>query len=142
MKRYQFRAEKVLRIRRLQEDIARATVVGARRDEDAAQTGLDASQQRYSELSSPPSAQTSAAFLMVRAQAGHRANAVTLARQHRQAAAEATAAALGSWRAAHRKVEGLERLDERRRADRHVEVRRDEDAQADEIVVARARRAS
>ena len=142
MKRYEFRAEKVLRIRRLQEDMARAAVAGARRDEDVAQARVDASQRRYSALSMTAPAQSSAAFLMAREQVGHRAGAVTVARQLHQAAAEATAEALSSWHDANRKVQGLERLDERRRADHHVEVRRDEDAQADEISVSRARRAS
>jgi flagellar protein FliJ len=142
MKRYQFRGEKVLRVRRLQEDMARASVAGARRDEETAQAKVDASQQRYTQLSAAAPAQSSAAFLMTREQATHRAGAVTVARQRRQAAADATAEALDSWRDINRKVQGLERLDERRRADHHIEVRRDEDAQVDEIVIARARRAS
>lgn len=142
MKRYEFRAEKVLRIRRLQEDIARAEVGDARRAEAAAQATVDASQQRYAELSMAPSAQSAAAFLMRREQAGHRADAVSIARQRRHEASQATTAALGTWRDANTKVQGMERLDERRRAEHHIEVRRDEDAQADEIITARARRVS
>lgn len=142
MKHYQFRAAKVLRIRRLQDDIARAAVADARRQEAAAQAGVDASQQRYAELTVVAPAQSPAAFLMAREQAGHRASAVVLARQRRQSATEATATALDSWHDAHRRVQGLERLEERGRADHHIEVRRDEDAQVDEIVIARARRSS
>ena len=142
MKRYEFRAEKVLRIRRLQEDMARSGVAAARRSEAAAQAMVDASQQRYAQLSVAQVAQSSAAFLLAREQAGHRAGAVTVARQRRNEAGEATAAALGTWRDANAKVQGLERLDERRRAEHHVDVRRDEDAQADEITTARARRTS
>ena len=142
MKRYEFRAEKVLRIRRLQEDIARSGVAAARRSEAAAQAMVDASQQRYAELSVAQVPQSSAAFLLSREQAGHRAGAVTVARQRRNEAGEATAAALGTWRDANAKVQGLERLDERRRAEHHIDVRRDEDAQADEITTARVRRTS
>lgn len=142
MRRYEFRAEKVLRIRRLQEDMARAAVADARRAEVAAQATVDASQQRYAELATAHSAQSSAAFLMAREQAGHRASAVTIARERRHEAGQVTTSALGTWHDANSKVQGLERLDERRRTEHHIEVRRDEDAQADEIVVARARRSS
>lgn len=140
MKRYQFRAEKVLRVRRLQEDIARADVAASRQQEQAASDALSASQQRYAQLQAGGGAQTAATFLASREQAGHRATAVINAQQHQRIAQDVTARSLATWQDAHRKVDGLERLDERRREDYVIEAGRAQDAAVDEIVVSRARR--
>lgn len=140
MRRYEFRAEKVLRIRRLQADIARAGVATARREEVAAQGRVTASQARYAELPVDLAAVPVTAFLASRDQAGHRAGAVVAAQQRHAAAQESTAVAMDEWHGATRKVEGLERLDQRGRAEHAVEARRYEDVQVDEIVIARARR--
>ena len=140
MKRYQFRAEKVLRVRRLQEDIARAGVAAARQQEQAARDALSASQQRYAQLQSGGVQQTTTAFLASREQAVHRATAVVSAQQQTRTAHDATAQSLALWHDAHRKVDGLERLDERRREDYAIEAGRAQDAAVDEIVVSRARR--
>lgn len=140
MKRYAFRAEKVLRVRRIQEDAARAVVAGAQRAEAEAVSVLGASLDRYAGLATPSQAQTAAAFLGWQDRVGHRRDAVVQAAQNRRIAADTTASALESWRDAHGRVEGLERLDERRRDEYEVEVRRFEDATVDEIVTARARR--
>ena len=140
MKRYQFRAEKVLRVRRLQEDIARAGVAAARQEENAARAAVAASQERYAQLLLTGEAQSISAFLASREQAVQRAAAVTTAQAHQRAAEHTTAAAVATWHGAHREVDGLERLDGRRRDEYAVEARRAEDATVDEIVVARARR--
>ena len=143
MKRYEFRAQKVLRVRRLQEDIARAGVAAARRDEAVAAEAAAASQQRYHELAAPAAGPTSAgAFLALRDQAGFRAQSVVNAQVRHSGAQVATAGALNVWHGAHRAVEGLERLDERRRGEYDIESRRAEDIQVDETVVARLRSGS
>lgn len=142
MKKYSFRAEKVLRVRRIQEDAARAEVAGAQRAESETIAMLGASLDRYTALATVSQAQTAAAFLGWQDRVSHRRDAVVQATYHRQTAAATTAEALESWRAAHSKVEGLERLDERRRDDYDIEVRHDEDAQVDEVVTGRARRSA
>ena len=142
MKRYQFRGEKVLRVRRLQEDIARAGVAAARQQEQAARDALVASQQRYAQLQSGGVQQTTTGFLASREQAVHRATAVVSAQQHERTAKDVTAQSLATWHDAHRKVDGLERLDGRRREDYAIEAGRAQDAAVDEIVVSRARRVS
>jgi flagellar protein FliJ len=142
MKRYEFRAEKVLRVRRLQEDLARAGVAAARHAEQTADATLAASQQRYAQLSVPSAPLTPAGFLAAREQAGYRATAVTNAEHQRRAAAAATADALTGWHEAHRKVDGLERLDARRRDEYAIEAGRAQDAVVDELVVSRARRSA
>ena len=142
MKRYQFRAEKVLRVRRLQEDIARAGVAAARHEEQAARAAVTASQEQYAQLLLTGESQTISAFLASREQAVQRAVAVTTAQAHQRAAEHTTAVAVDTWHDAHRKVDGLERLDERRRDEYAVEAGRAQDAVVDEIVVARARRSA
>lgn len=139
MKRYEFRMSKVLRVRRLQEDAARAAVAGARRAEQQAQVALDESQQHYGALSGP-AAGSAAAFLGLRERAAHRATGVRLAQGHRQVAADETVTAVATWHESNRRVDALERLDDRRRDEYDIELRRAEDAVVDEIVVSRARR--
>lgn len=139
MKRYSFRLGDVLRIRRLQEDMARNSVLTARRAEDDAAALVARRESRYDDLTVPALQQSRQQFLAWRQQAGHRADSVILAHgQHRDAAAS-TAAAVDGWRMAHNRVEALERLDGRRREEHLVDVRRDEDAHADEVVVSRLR---
>lgn len=139
MKRYTFRMEKVLRVRRLQEDAARAGVVGARASEQQAEAALSVSHDHYRSLSPAAGATPAASFLGLRDQASYRATAVRVAEGRRDDAAAATAQAITVWQGSHRRVEALERLDERRRDDYAIEVRRAEDATVDEIVVARVR---
>ena len=138
MKRYEFRMQKVLRVRRLQEDAARAGVAVARRAEVEAQHALDASKEHYGALSAP-SAASAAAFLGMRERAAHRATGVRLSEGQRQVAADQTAVSVATWHETNRRVDALERLDERRRAEYEIDARRAEDAAVDEIVVSRAR---
>lgn len=140
MKRYEFRAEKVLRVRRIQEDIARAGVAAARLEEQTARAAVAASQERYSQLLLAGESQSMTAFLASREQAVQRAVAVTTAQAQQRSAEDITATAITTWHDAHRKVDGLERLDGRRRDEYAVEAGRAQDAVVDEIVVARARR--
>ena len=139
MKRYEFRMHKVLRVRRLQEDAARAALAGARRVEQESQLALSESQEHYGALS-VPAAESAVAFLGLRERAAHRATGVRLAEGQRQVAAEQTAAAVATWHERNRRVDALERLDGRRRDEYDIERRRAEDATVDEIVVSRARR--
>jgi flagellar export protein FliJ len=142
VKRYEFRAAKVLRVRRLQEDIARADVAAARHAQAQALASVGAMRQHYAELAHPAAPLGTASFLATQERGGQRAEAVVLAQHRHDRAQDATAVALDSWRAARQRVEGLERLDERRRAEYDVAARRDEDLEADEIVIARARSVS
>lgn len=139
MKRYEFRMEKVLRVRRLQEDAARAAVAAARRAEQQAQSALEASQAHYSSLTTAAPTTSSVQFLALRERAAHRATGVRLSEGLRFVAAQETAASVHTWQESNRRVDALERLDERRREEYGIEARRAEDAAVDEIVVARAR---
>ena len=139
MKRYEFRMQKVLRVRRLQEDAARAGIAVARTAEQRASDAVVGSYDHYRALSTLAPATTAAAFLGLRDQVTYRATSVRLAEGNLHVAAEATAEAVSTWHVSHRRVEALERLDERRRDEHEIEARRAEDAAVDEIVVSRAR---
>ena len=139
MKRYEFRMAKVLRVRQIQEEAARAGVAVARVAEARAQEALEASHTHYKGLEVSAGTTDATAFLGLREQAAHRATAVGLATGNRRVAADATSAAVATWHDSNRRVDALERLDERRREDYGIELRRFEDATVDEIVVARAR---
>lgn len=139
MKRYEFRMQKVLRVRRLQEDAARGRIAVARTAEQRAADAVAGSYDHYRALAPSAPATTAAGFLGQRDQAAYRATSVRLAEGSLQVATEATAQAVSTWHASHRRVEALERLDERRRDEHDIEARRVEDAAVDEIVVSRAR---
>ena len=139
MKRYEFRMQKVLRVRRLQEDAARAAIAAARVVEQRAGDAVAGSHDHYRALSAPSPATTATGFLGLRDQASYRATSVRIAEGKLQVAAEATVESVSSWHVSHRRVEALERLDERRRDEHEIEARRAEDAAVDEIVVSRAR---
>lgn len=142
MKRYAFRMDKILRVRRLQQDTAAAAVAGARRDEERAADALRAARERYDGLAPAPALRRAVDFLALRDRAGHRAAAVGQASAQRESATAARAAAVAGWQDAHRRVDALERLEERRRAEHAIDARRAEDATADEMIVARVRRTS
>jgi flagellar export protein FliJ len=142
MKKYDVRLEKILRVRRMQEDAARAAVAQARTAEQSAAEKLEASRRHCEALAAVEPATSISDFLALRDRGGFRAQAVGLAGQRRRSAADQTAGAVNVWHDTHRRVDALERLDERRREDYAIEAQRHEDAVVDEIVTSRARRSA
>lgn len=142
MKRYQFRMEQVLRVRRLQEDAAKAGVAVARQAERTAETAVEAATDHYRRLATAPSAGSTTDFLGLRDRVSLRATGLRMAEGSLHTAVVATAQAVDGWRLSHQRVEALERLDGRRREEYAIELRRFEDTTVDEIVVARARAGS
>lgn len=143
MKRYAFRLSRVLRVRRLQEDLLRASWLEARARADAARASEDA-QRHELELARvelerlqgkgtlAPRAVLAQQDLCVHAERelAHRAaHARTL-----EAEAARRADALSEARTA---VRGLERLDERRRRAHDEESARREQAETDEVAARR-----
>jgi flagellar export protein FliJ len=142
LKRYEFRMAKVLRVRRMQEDAARAAVAQARLVEKAAAEKLAASQEHYAALVTVQPGASTLEFMALRDRGEFRASAVSIADMRRQFAADQALGAVDQWHAAHRRVDALERLDERRRDEYAIEEQRDQDATVDEIVTSRARRSA
>jgi flagellar protein FliJ len=142
VKRYRFRLEAVLRVRRVQEDVARGDLARASAVVTAAAAELDAARDRLARTTSEPVPadpvewQARRALLLGRAEEisarGADLEAATIERTHRQRAlAEART-----------RVRALERLDERRRDEHAIEAARDESRTLDDLVTARWGRSS
>lgn len=137
MKRYRFGLEPVLRVRRIQEDVARAGFVAANVELSGAEVLLDATLDRYTTMPQQPGPRPSAAWLVDRSGLERTAASVTAAVVAREAARLSMEDQRRSLQVARVRVTGLERLDGRHRAEHAVAARRDEDAEADEQVSAR-----
>ena len=137
MKRYRFRLEQVLHVRQAQEEMALQELATANRALWQALTGLHAEQARYQELCSQPDAEDVPGFRRQHAERTLRAEVVAQA-QRSVTQAEATAVRCqGQWSMARRRVQALERLDTRRRAEYDIEVSRAEVAAVDDLVTSR-----
>lgn len=139
MRRFAFRLDAVLRVRRLQEELARAAVATADAELAAARTVAATRLARLRDTVPVPGPVDGASFLAGRDTLARRADAATRAAGAVADAGERRAERLSAWGATHRAVAGLERVEARARDEHGIEVRRDEDRQVDELVVTRAR---
>jgi flagellar FliJ protein len=140
VRRYRFRLEAVLRVRRLQEDVARAALADATAAVDAAMAQEGRARAWLDALRAHPAPDGPAAWdaqrrvqLTAADELVSRASDVTHARAAQQACQRELAAA-------RTRVRALERLDERRRAEHGREVARHEERAADDLVTSRYRR--
>jgi flagellar protein FliJ len=140
MKKFAFRLESVLRIRRLQEDQVRTRLMAANRDVQVARARVEARQSRYDTLPRPMGVHDhdsmERAWFTLDAAAG----AIRFAHEEQVIAEQAADAIRIEWVEARRRTEVLERLRERARDEWAVETRRAEDRAVDELVVARHHR--
>jgi flagellar export protein FliJ len=137
LKRFRFRLEQVLRVRRIQEDMARGALMLANREARAAADQVNARIAEYAAASRPSGAQTYEAFNRMQARLDNAAGAITMARAVYQQALEVVEGRRAEWAAAQQRVAALERLEERRRDEYAIEFRRAEDRLVDDLVVAR-----
>jgi len=137
VKRYAFRLEQVLRVRRIQEDQAKAAVVGARRDVALAAEVVETRLAAYRGHQGVLGPVSQARFAADRAMHELRADAVDVAREREHHLAGVVEIRVGELSQAAQRVKGLERLDERRREDYAVELGRDTDREADDVITAR-----
>ncbi|HTL86900.1 MAG TPA: flagellar FliJ family protein [Acidimicrobiia bacterium] len=137
MKRFRFRLEQVLRIRRLQEDQARAALLAAHHDAHLAATRVEQRLATYAERAFPEGPQTYEAFEQTLFMLDSAAGAVELARIAHRESLDVVDDRRADWAATQRRVAALERLEERRREEHALHARRDEDRLVDDIVVAR-----
>jgi flagellar FliJ protein len=143
VKRFRFRLETVLRVRRLQEDRARAELLTANRAAHIAATRVEDRLTDYRSRSMPAGTNTYEDFerglFLLDAAAG----AVDVARLAHRDALDVVDDRRADWSGARRRVAALERLEARRRAEHDFEMRRAEDQLVDDLVVARhSRRAT
>ena len=141
MKRYKFRLDTVLRVRRVEEDRAVAALAAARRQLDAAEQTLQDSLDRYTGVPAAQGPLPLDALLRARAHQELVAASVVHAGTQRLRAEAIVEVQRAEWSAAAQRVAALERLDERRRAEHALEAQRQETIEVDDMVVARAARA-
>ena len=137
VKRFRFRLDQVLHVRRVQEDRARFDLLTANRDAQLAAARVEDRLAEYAERRLPEGPQTFAEFERAVFMLESGAGAVTAARVTHREALAVVDARRADWTAARRRVAALERLEARRRAEHAVEVQRAEDQLVDDLVVAR-----
>lgn len=137
MKRYRFPLEPVLRVRRIEQDTAQGQLASARRELAAAEATLLDAIDRYQSAPGSTGAVPTTTWLAQRTTAQLTAATVIAVGGDRERAAAHADEQRDALHAARRRVVALERLDERRRLEHGVELRRVEDAEADELVTSR-----
>ena len=137
MKRYRFRLETVLRVRQLQADAAKGGVARANAEVIRRDRQLAERTEEYGPFGVVPAAAPTDLFLIEAAHRNRRAEAVMDANRELQSAHGVLAERRDEWQAAERRVDALERLDDRRRAEHGVASNRAEATEMDDVVVGR-----
>ena len=139
MKKYKFRLDTVLRVRRTEEDLAKAELARANARVAEAVAMVDARLTHYSSLPIAGSGATgsTAVFMASRFRQDTAARAVVAAKVARMSALQDAEAYRLAWSKKATEVQVLERLDERRRTEHEWEAARQADIEVDDIVVTR-----
>ncbi len=137
MKRFRFRLDQVLHVRRVQEDRARFGLLSANRDAHLAAMQVEERLADYAGRSMPSGPQSYANFERALFLLDSGAAAVGTARTAHRESLVIVDARRAEWTDARRRVAALERLEARRRAEHAVEVQRAEDQLVDDLVVGR-----
>ena len=142
MKKFRFRLEQVLRVRRVQEDQARGELLLANRAAQVAAQRVEERVAEYEGRSMPSGTTTYADFERAVFMLDAAAGAIQVAKVAYAETLVVVDERRAAWAAARQKVAALERLEERRAAEHAIEVRRAEDRLVDDLVVARFARSS
>jgi flagellar FliJ protein len=137
MKRFRFRLDQVLHVRRVQEDRARFELLTANRDAHLAAVRVDERLADYANRRMPSGPRSYAEFERSVFLLDSGAAAVGAARATHRDALTVVDARRVEWTDARRRVAALERLEERRRMEHAIEMQRAEDQLVDDLVVAR-----
>lgn len=134
MSRYRFRLESVMRVRKVQEDQARAQLARARLDELEARHATSQRRSRLRDVTDAglPSGDPGS-WRGQRDRVDRLAAAVTASHVAELHAAELSSQRLQEWERAAAELRAMERLDERSRDEWRVEQLRDEQRVVDEI---------
>ena len=139
MKRYRCRLEPVLRVRRIEEDLAVAALAASQREAAAAEVRLANRLDAYRRRPRPAGVQSLALFAADRALAETAAAGVMAAGAARRSALERVDEHRVAWSQAAARVSALERLDDRKREDHGREMQREADLEVDDLVTSRRR---
>jgi flagellar export protein FliJ len=137
MSRRSFRLETVLRVRKAQEETARAELARENGEVRAAAAERDSAAERYRQVPVSSGAVAATVFQREAATADLAAASLLDARSHLSLAEAEAAVALRRWREAAQRVEALERLALRRLEEARAEEARHESAAVDDLVTAR-----
>ncbi len=137
MKRYRFRMEQVLRVRRIQEDMARQNLVASNRRARGAADAYHVELDRLGAMPVVTGVLDSRDYLSRRAEEELAADTVHSAEQAMTAAAADAESARHAFVEAAQRVDALERLDRRRRDEHALEEGRTEVREADDLTAGR-----
>jgi flagellar biosynthesis chaperone FliJ len=142
VKRYKFRLEAVLRVRRVEEERQLMALAAAQRAAVAAERAALDCLHHYRSLPTPGPRVGVEGFVGARGRLGLAAGSLRDADAAHTRAVERTEEQRAEWTEAAQRVSSLERLDERGRAEHEVEARREEDKTVDDTVTGRYGRKS
>lgn len=137
MKRYRFRLEAVLRVRRMQEDAARGELLAANATTRTQERQLAERSEAYEKSLKPSEIQACADFLFEQSRRSSFAAAVLEQRGRVREAHAQAALARDAWSQAAARVGALERLDDRQRIEHRTELQKEDQLTTDELVVSR-----
>jgi flagellar FliJ protein len=137
VKRYRFRLEPVLRVRRQEQDAARMAVLAATALAGAETEALAERDRAYAAGLTASETRSAADFVSMQEHRAALGRAVLEQRRRLQEAQVRLAEARTDWTAAGARVGALERLDERQRAEHTARALREEEMVVDDLVVSR-----
>ena len=137
MKRYRFRLQPVLTVRRSEQDAARGALLAATADVGAQELELQARTAAYELRVQRPVPVKVNEFRLEQSRRQAMGQAVLDQRAQLATAREQQAHARAAWTEAAARVGALERLDERQRAEHRLAEIKEDDLLTDELVVAR-----
>ena len=138
MKKYSFSLSKVLRVRRVEEERAAATLAAAEMIANAAAVREAQSRHALASRCARQGLQSAASFLYWTETTMLAGETLSDAKVEAQRAEEDVAARRSDWSSAATRVSALEHLDERGRDAHTLERRRDETKTVDDIVTVRS----
>ena len=137
MKKYSFRLDTVLRVRRIQEEQARYALLEANRAVLRAAEDLHLRREVLEARTALPAATEHATFIAQREQADRLAAAVRTAAGREIEALDVQREKRDAWGERAQRVASIERLDERAREEYRIEANRDEMKLIDDLVTSR-----
>ncbi|MEX2290989.1 MAG: flagellar FliJ family protein [Mycobacteriales bacterium] len=137
MKRYHFRLEPVLRVRRMQEEAARGQLLAANAAIRTQEQQLTEQTAAYEKCLIPSGIQPRADFLFEQSTRSAFAAAVIEQRGRVRRAHEDATRARTAWSETASRVGALERLDERQRSEHQAQTQKEDELTTDELVVSR-----
>jgi len=137
VRRYRFRLEPVLRVRRQEQDAARAAVLAATACACAEDESLAERDRAYAAGTRAHGSRSAADFVHVQEHRAALGRAVLDQRRRVQEAQLRLEQARTDWTAAAARVGALERLDERSRAEHTARALKEQELVVDDLVVSR-----